>query len=85
VEVSVKDLRTQARRLLEAVERGEEVVITFRGKARARVVPFGEASPRPVEEELFGIWRDHPETEDVEGYVDRLRKGRHECSSIPTS
>lgn len=85
MEVSVKDLRTQARRLLAAVERGEDVVITFRGKARARVVPVEEPSPRAAEEELFGIWKDHPETEDVESYVDRLRKGRHECSSIPTS
>lgn len=85
MEVSVKDLRTQARRLLAAVERGEDVVITFRGKARARVVPVEEPLPRAAEGELFGIWKDHPETEDVQGYVDRLRKARHECSSIPTS
>ena len=24
----------------------------------------------------FGIWKDHPESGDVEGYVDRLRKAR---------
>lgn len=85
MEISVKDLRTQARRLLEALEQGEDVGITFRGKARARVAPLAEAPPRAVEGELFGIWKDHPETEDGESYVDRLRKGRHECSSIPTS
>jgi prevent-host-death family protein len=76
VEVSVRDLRTQAKQLLAAVERGEEVVITFRGKARAKVVPLEGPSPRAPEEELFGIWKDHAETEDVEGYLDRLRKAR---------
>lgn len=73
---SIKDLRTQTKRLLAAVERGEEVVITFRGKPRAKVVPIETAPARVAEEELFGIWKDYSETEDVEGYVGRLRKAR---------
>ncbi len=79
MEMSAKDLRTQAARLLEAVDRGMEVIITYRGKARAKVVPLeGEPEPhRP--NELFGIWRDYPETEDVQGYIDRLRERRTEC------
>jgi prevent-host-death family protein len=78
VEISVKDLRTRTKWLLAAVERGEEVVITFRGKARAKVVPIDSPSPRVAEDQLFGIWKDHPETQDVEGYVGRMRKARYE-------
>ncbi|MDR1785769.1 MAG: type II toxin-antitoxin system VapB family antitoxin [Spirochaetaceae bacterium] len=26
--------------------------------------------------ELFGMWKDRPEMEDVEGYVRNMRKGR---------
>ncbi len=29
--------------------------------------------------ELFGIWKDHKGTENVEWYVRRLRKGRELC------
>lgn len=77
MEVSAKELRTHTKRLLEAVERGEEVVITYRGKPRARVLPVVETPPRGRESALFGIWQDNPAVADVEGYVDSLRAGRH--------
>ena len=77
MKVSAKDLRTRTRQLLEAVERGEEVIITYRGKARAKVVAIDSESVGFPERELFGIWRDHEESQDVERYVDRLREGRH--------
>lgn len=61
-----RDLRTHAKKLLEAVDRGEEVLITHRGKPRARLVPLAatetEGSEVPA---LFGLWRDHEEVEDV--------------------
>jgi prevent-host-death family protein len=74
---TAKDLRIHSRRLLEAVERGEEVVITYRGEARARLVP-AKRSPRAVRRDtgLFGMWRDHPATADVAQHVDSLRASR---------
>lgn len=76
MEVPAKDLRAQTRRLLESVDRGEEVVLTYRGKARARLVSL-EDGPRAVQTlELFGIWRDRDDLEDVEHHVDELRKAR---------
>lgn len=77
MKVSAKDLRTRTRQLLEAVERGEEVVITYRGKARAKVVALESELGRLPEQELFGIWSDYEELQDVEHYVDALRNGRH--------
>ena len=73
---SATDLRTQTRRLLEVVDRGEEVIITYRGKARARIVPLESERSAISEQELFGIWRDSAEVRDVERFVDELRRAR---------
>jgi len=71
------DLRTHAKRRLEAVDRGEEVVITHRGKPRARLVPLAAAATEEGEvPALFGLWRDHEAVEDVGAYVRRLRQSR---------
>jgi len=37
---TAKDLRFQSRELLNTVNRGEEVVITYRGKPCAKLVPY---------------------------------------------
>ena len=76
MQVSAKELRGQTKRMLEAVDRGEEVIISYRGKARARLVPIEPSRSMEGEDELFGIWRDHEESADVEGYLRELRKGR---------
>ena len=77
MKVSAKELRTRTRQLLEAVERGEEVIITYRGKSRARVVAIDSESVTLADRELFGIWRDYEEVQDVEHYLDEVRRGRH--------
>jgi prevent-host-death family protein len=77
MKATAKDLRIHAKRLLDAVERGEEVLITYRGEPRARLIPAGTPEGkerRPTS--LFGLWKDRPETSDVESYLDHLRQGR---------
>lgn len=71
---TAKDLRFHTKELLETVTRGEEVVITYRGKACAKLVPL--AQDISTEDELFGIWRDDDRSEDVESYVRHIREGR---------
>lgn len=77
---TAKDLRFHSRELLDTVARGEEVVITFRGKPCAKLVPYEEESESKEENRekdgLFGIWRDRDEIRDVDEYVRNLRKGR---------
>ena len=73
---TAKDLRFHSRELLNTVTRGEEVVITFRGKPCAKLVPFSEEIRNAGKNELFGMWKDHEATQDVDGYVRKLRKGR---------
>jgi prevent-host-death family protein len=47
-EVSVYEAKTKLSSLLQAVERGEDVVITNRNRPVARLVPFEKPRYRPV-------------------------------------
>ncbi len=77
---TAKDLRFKTATLLQAVARGEEVVITYRGKPCARLVPLEEKPDRVGEETgLYGIWQDREDLPDVDAYVRQLRQGRFGC------
>ena len=76
MKATAKDLRFHSKELIDSVTRGEEVVITFRGKPCAKLVPYRELKNKKEENELFGIWKDNDMTEDVNAYVRNLRKGR---------
>jgi prevent-host-death family protein len=76
MKATAKDLRFHSKELIESVNRGEEVVITFRGKPCAKLVPFGEPKNKEFKNELFGMWKDHDLTKNVDEYVRNLRKGR---------
>ena len=75
MEATTKYLRLHTRELMAAVERGEEVIITWRGQRRARLTgledePQSATTTNPV----FGIWAD--QVEDVDAQVRRLRQPR---------
>ncbi len=79
MKTSAKELRVHTKRLLEAVERGEEVTITHRGRPCAKLIPIAKqrrAPKKAAELPLFGIWKDYADTRNVTAYVDRLRSGR---------
>ena len=73
---TAKDLRFNSKGLLDTVNRGEEVVITFRGKPCAKLIPYNEKNKETVKNQLFGIWKDNDIVQDVAKYVRGLRKGR---------
>ena len=73
---TAKDLRFHSKELINTVNRGEEVVITFRGKPCAKLVPFEEKKSKKNKGELFGMWKNYKLTENVDEYVRDLRKGR---------
>ncbi|MCK5504005.1 MAG: type II toxin-antitoxin system prevent-host-death family antitoxin [Thermodesulfovibrionia bacterium] len=79
MKATAKDLRFHSRELLNTVNRGEEVIITYRGRPCAKLVPVEQGSKNKKENkenELFGIWKDNPVVKDVEKFVRKLRKGR---------
>ncbi len=69
---SAKDLRLRTKDVLDAVDRGEEITITHRGKPRAKLIPIRQ--PKDEANPLFGLWADN----DIspEEYVDEKRKRR---------
>lgn len=76
MKATAKDLRFNSKGLLDTVSRGEEVVITFRGKPCAKLVPYDEKNNKTVNNQLFGIWKDNDMVQDVDEYMRGLRKGR---------
>ncbi len=75
---TAKGLRFHTKELLDSVSRGEEVVITFRGKPYAKLVPIKKLkSDAEKSNELFGIWEDREDIKDVKEYVRKIRKGRY--------
>jgi prevent-host-death family protein len=79
MKATAKDLRFHSKRILEAAARGEEVIITYRGKARAKIVPAGSESYNENKiktHKLFGIWKDNKKVQIVEQYIKEIRKGR---------
>ena len=79
MKATAKELRFQSKKLLDAVARGDDVVITFRGKPCAKLVPYINENINQNladEDDLFGIWRDRDDMNNVDEYVRNLRKGR---------
>lgn len=76
MKATAKDLRFHSKELIDSVNRGEEVVITYRGKPCAKLVPYQDIKNKKEKNELFGMWKDNDLTKDVNAYVRNLRKGR---------
>ncbi|WP_018878759.1 MULTISPECIES: type II toxin-antitoxin system Phd/YefM family antitoxin [unclassified Thioalkalivibrio] len=79
MEATTKDMRLHSRELLAAVDRGEEIEITYRGQLRARLVPYRARSEatqaRSAHNPLFGLWRD--QTDPVDEHIRRIRQPRN--------
>ena len=77
--ITTKELRTRVRDVLDCLDRGEEVTLTYRGVPRAKLVGLDrEDAPAtdPDEGAAFGMWKDRDDLEDVDAYVRGLRRGR---------
>jgi antitoxin (DNA-binding transcriptional repressor) of toxin-antitoxin stability system len=75
---TVLDLRKNMKRVLRAIDANERVVLTYRGRTKAFIVPFRDAENRQssCEHPAFGMWKDREDMADVDGFVRNLRKGR---------
>ena len=80
MQATAKDLRFHSTELLNTVKRGEEVIITYRGKPCAKLIPVDEEIKPVGQSGLFGIWKDNDQTENVENYLRKLRKGRFDAN-----
>ena len=79
MEISMKQLRVEPGRIISQVSNGREITITYRGKPRAKIIPIVNRKiivSDDSEIELFGIWKDRKDIENVEQFVRNIRKGR---------
>ncbi|RLD12154.1 MAG: type II toxin-antitoxin system prevent-host-death family antitoxin [Chlamydiae bacterium] len=74
---SIKHLRQHTREILDLVDAGNEVLITYRGKKKAKVVPLS-VGKKMFENTAFGIWSDRDDfNENSKKHVRNIRKGRY--------
>ncbi len=76
--ISTKELRIQPGKIIDQVVNGEEIIVTFRGKALARIVPIQSeiADSENSEESIFGMWKTSSQETEVENVVRSMRQGR---------
>jgi antitoxin (DNA-binding transcriptional repressor) of toxin-antitoxin stability system len=73
--VTAKDLRFNVSMLFDVLSKGEDVLITYRGKAKAKLVPYNEPNQEPKNDDMFGMWADREES--VDDMVRGLRTRRN--------
>lgn len=75
MKATTKYLRLHTRELMAAVDRGEEIIITWRGKARARLTGLSDnADETDMTNPAFKMWQDRDG--DVDAQVRELRQPR---------
>jgi prevent-host-death family protein len=78
MEITTKELRIQPGKIIDQVSNGQEITVTFRGKALARIVPIKKTLDSSENEtiSIFGMWKRHSDEESIDNYIRNLRKGR---------
>ncbi len=70
--ITAKELRFKISEVFNLLQKGREVIVTYRGKAKAKIVPLTQKEEK--EDIAFGLWKDRDL--DVEEYVRAQRRGR---------
>ncbi len=73
--VSAKDLRFKISMLFDVLTKGEDITITYRGKPKAKLVPFEKDTNDEKSDALFGIWKD--QEGEVDDLIRSMRQGRN--------
>ena len=80
MKASAKDLRYKTKEIIAALERGEEVLLTYRGEEKGKIIPVSKKAQKSFdhreESSLFGIWRDNEKVASVDAYLAKVRGGR---------
>ncbi len=73
--VTAKDLRFNISMLFDVLSKGEDVLITYRGKAKAKLISYNEQSNEEKTDTIFGMWSDRDE--NVDSMIREMRQGRN--------
>jgi prevent-host-death family protein len=73
---TAKDLRQRTSALLDTVRRGQEIIITYRGKRIAVLAPLDRIAHKELKPIAFGMWRRRRDLRDVTRWLDCRRLPR---------
>jgi len=73
--VTAKDLRFNISMLFDILSKGEDILITYRGKAKAKLIAYNQPSSDEKTNAIFGMWQDREE--DIDTMIRNMRKGRN--------
>ncbi|GAA5004041.1 hypothetical protein GCM10023206_08150 [Acinetobacter puyangensis] len=73
MQVSTKELRTQSGKIIQQVQHGQEVVVTYRGQPLAKIVPI---EVQAHQADIFAMWQTHEDHTSVDELVREIRRGR---------
>jgi prevent-host-death family protein len=80
MKASAKDLRCKTKEIIAALERGEAVILTYRGEEKGKIIPVSKKTAKSYDRReecsLFGIWRGNEKVANVDAYLDMVRGGR---------
>jgi len=76
ITVSAKELHIHTADVLQAVEKGEEIVVTFRGTPHSKILPIKTRSLKKTRLAAIGMWEDRDELVNPTAFVNRLREPR---------
>lgn len=86
MDITVRELRSDTKKILDAVEKGESVTITRRGKPAARLQPvLGNQPNKKKPLAGFGMWADREDMQDVQTWLRNIRKPRYSLHEDPGS
>lgn len=70
---NIRQLRSSTKEVLSAVERGETVWITNRGKTCAKII--GVKEQKSVKDHpAFGMWKERKDMENPSEYIRKMRR-----------
>jgi prevent-host-death family protein len=79
MEITAELLKIEPEWVISEINRGQEITITWHGKPSAKIIPIKNRENSIIDEsdgELFGIWKNKKDIEDVDQYVRNMRKWR---------
>ena len=80
--VTAKDLRLKTSAVLEEMKKGNEVMITLRGKPTAILSPIDEKKKHSGERIGFGLWRNRKDMKDPGKWLDEKRQERGDADTF---
>lgn len=72
--VTAKELRFNISMLFDVLSKGEDILITYRGKAKAKLISYDKSTNEEKSDSIFGMWKDKEDS--VDEVVRSMRKGR---------